>query len=190
MLPNLRDVINSLSGKETTIFSEKGNTIGFQWFGLRQVDYTKKCSCTGILGTSDCPTCSRCMSTGYLHVDYLVKGYMWLGVLGVEYQSNMGLLSTQARNLVLSHNRPVNKFDFILELDQDPDTAQVRQPFKIIKYYKVQDSVPLKGDSGRVEFWKCSLEERNIKDGKPGINGAPMKYSGNRSIPSHEIFFT
>jgi hypothetical protein len=181
MLPNLREVIASLSGKSSTFYSLKGDSIGFQWLGLRQVDYTKKCSCTGILGTSDCPSCSRCMSTGYLFSDFLVKGYMWMGILGSEFQSNMGLMSTQNRNLVVEHDRPVNKFDFILELDQDPNTSKVRQPFKVLKYYRIQDSVPIKGDSARVEFWKCSLEERNIKDGKPGIDGTGFRYGGNRS---------
>jgi hypothetical protein len=181
MLPDIREVIQSLSGKSSTIYSAKGNTIGFQWLGLRQVDYTKKCLCTGILGTSDCPTCSRCMSTGYLFSDFLVKGYMWMGILGTGYNSNMGLLSTQIRNVVVEHNRPINKFDYILELDQDPNTAKVRQPFKILKYYHIQDSVAIKGDSGRVEFWKCNVEERNIKDGRPGIDGTGFRYQGNRS---------
>jgi hypothetical protein len=90
-------------------------------------------------------------------------------------------MSTQNRNLVVEHDRPVNKFDFILELDQDPNTSKVRQPFKVLKYYRIQDSVPIKGDSARVEFWKCSLEERNIKDGKPGIDGTGFRYGGNRS---------
>jgi len=186
MLPNLREVINSLSGKTSTIYSTDGASIGFQWFGLRQPDYSKKCSCVGYLGTTDGPACSRCMSTGYLFTDTLVKGYLWMGLLGTESQSNMGILSTQIRNLVLEYDKPVNKFDYVLELDQDPNTAKVRQPFKIVKYYRVQDSVPLKGDLGRVEFWKCSVEERNIKDGRPGVDGTAFTYRGNRSYNAPE----
>ena len=155
---------------------------GFRWFGHRKADYTKKCSCISSGGiASPSPSCSRCLSTGYLFTDYLVKGYMWLGILGVEIGSAVGKISTQNRNVVLQHNRPVNKFDFILELDSDPETGNPRQPFRIMRAFKVQDSMSLLGDDSRVEFWKCSVEERTGDDGRPGEVGTSYQYGGNRS---------
>ncbi len=184
MLPDLREVIASLQGKSTPLFPLKDKGVGFQWFGLRQSDYRKKCSCKGIQGTQDNPRCNRCFSTGYLFTDYLVKGYLWMGVLGVGYNAGPGMISTDQKNVVLQHNRVINKFDHVLELDQDFDTGQIRQPFSIIRQYKVQDSVPIKGDSGRLEFWKCSIEERNIDSGRPGLLGNTYNYGGNRSNDS------
>lgn len=182
IFPSIREVIDSLAGKSTKLFaSSKDQPIGFQWFGLRQPDYNKPCTCTSSLGSSAPTNCSRCYSTGYLFTDYVVKGYSWMGLLGAEYGASMGLISTQQRNLVFQHNRTVNKFDFILELDQDPDTGTVRQPLRIIKAFRVQDATPIKGDLGRIEFWKCSIEERNIDSGLPGQEGTTFKYLGNRS---------
>lgn len=181
MLPDIRQVIDSLAGKSTLLYASKDRGVGFQWLGLRQADYSKKCSCEAVMGTSEPIKCLRCLSTGYRFTDYLVKGYMWMGLLGTEVGTKPGLISTQQRNLVVQHNRVISKFDHIIELDQDPDTGKIRQPFSILKYYRVQDSVPIKGDTGRIEFWKCSLEERNVEDGRPGIDGTTYNYWGNRS---------
>jgi hypothetical protein len=181
MLPDIREVIASLQGKATSLFSTKDKGVGFQWFGLRQSDFRRKCSCRGIQGTKDNPRCNRCYSTGYLFSDCLVKGYMWLGVLGVGYSAGPGQLSTNQKNLVVQHNRVVNKFDYVLELSQDFDTGEIRQPFEILRQYRIQDCIPIKGDKGRIEFWKCSLEERNILDGRPGMLGNTFDYGGNRS---------
>jgi hypothetical protein len=157
---------------------------GFQWVGLRQPNYSKECACVreekdGHRAPSS--TCRRCMATGYVFTDYLVKAYMWQGVLGIEFGSAAGRISTPLRNLVVQHDRPINKFDMILELDQDTDTGEIRQPFSILRHFKVQDSMPLKGDSGRIEFWKCALEERNLDDDLGNQVGTNFTYEGNRS---------
>ena len=181
MLPDIREVIDSLSGKSNPLFPNNKQPIGFQWYGLRQPDVSKRCACVGIEGTSENHTCTRCLNTGYVFTDYLVKGFSWMGTLGSEYGAKPGIISTQQKNLILRHDRPVNKFDFIMELNQDADTGVVRQPFSIMRYYRVQDSVPLKGDAARIEFWKCALEDRNVEDGIPSSGGTGYKYQGNRS---------
>jgi hypothetical protein len=181
MLPDLREVIDSLSGRSNKLFPNGKKPIGFQWFGLRQQDFSKRCGCNPIEGTSQNHTCTRCMSTGFIFTDYLVKGYFWMGVLGTEYGASPGILATQQKNIVVEHNRPINKFDFVLELDKDPNTGKPRQPFTIMKYYRVQDSLALKGDNAKTEFWKCSIEERNIESGQAQSGGTAFKYQGNRS---------
>lgn len=178
--PNIREVIDSLSGRSNKLFPNNKKSVGFQWFGLRQPDYTQPCGCIGVDGTREDPTCRRCMSTGYLFTDYLVKGYSWMGILGVEYNASPGLISTQQRNLVIEYNKPINKFDFVLELEHSP-AGVLRQPFNIMRYFRVQDSLPLKGDDSRVEFWKCALEERNIESGTAQDIGTSFTYRGNRS---------
>lgn len=177
---DIRKALASLAGIPSGLFPTSNESLGFQWYGIRQPDYTKKCSCSALLGSSGDPACTRCLNTGYLFTDYLVKGYSWLGILGFEYGTNTGVISTQNKIIVLQHNRQINKFDHILELDQEVDTGKVKQPFKITKYYRVQDVAPLKGDSARIEFWKCSIEERNIDDGRPGQLGSEFTYKVNR----------
>jgi len=181
IFPDLREVIKSLAGESNLFAPNKNREMGFQWLGLRQSDYSRKCVCQGILGTSDSPICSRCMSTGYLFTDLIVKGYTWMGVLGSAFGAAPGLISTQQRNVVVKHDRPISKFDFILELEQHPDTNQLVLPLRIHRYFQVQDALPIKGDDSKVEFWKVSLEERNIKDGRPGKQDTSFTYGGNRS---------
>lgn len=184
--PSIRETLESLVGKTNRLAPNKKEGVGFQWFGLRQPDYSKKCSCEGILGTTDSPVCKRCLSTGYLFSDKLVKGYTWMGVLGSEFMAKPGVISTQQRNLIVEYDRPISKFDFILELDQDPDTGTLRQPMKIMRYFKIQDTLPIRGDGSKLEFWKVSIEERNVLDGRPGPSDTGFNYSGNRNTPRPE----
>jgi hypothetical protein len=153
---------------------------GFQWFGLRQLDYSKPCSCK--LATDQrSGNCKRCFRLGYAFTDFIVKGYMWISALGIEFRTSTGDISTQRKNLVLKHNRPVNKFDRVLLLDTDSDTGRLRQPLKIVREFSVQDVLSLSGKNGRVEFWKCSIEERALDDGRFADQGVEFDYKGNRS---------
>lgn len=156
----------------------------FQWYALRQIDFSRPCSCTlsppdKILPT---PTCSRCFRYGYLFTDYVIKGYLWKSSLGFEFRTEVGPLSTQKSNFVAKHNRPINKFDNIMILDLDPNNGVLRQPLRIMRLYQVQDSMPLYGKDGRVEFYKCFIEERNLDDYKDGSIGTSLAYNGNRGL--------
>ncbi len=158
--------------------------VAFRWVGIRQPDYSKRCACVreqpdGHFTTSN--KCRRCLTTGYMFSDYLIKVYMWLGVLGVEFGASVGKISTQNRNMVALHERAINKFDIVLELDLDPETGALRQPFKIMRVFQVQDSMPLLAGDGKVEYWKCALEERNLDDYRAGQIGTGFDYQGNRS---------
>jgi hypothetical protein len=144
----------------------------FRWMGLRSIDYTKKCSCGSV--------CNRCMQSGYLFTDYLIKSYKWKDVLGVLFNAQPLTLSTQRENIVIRHSKTVNKRDFILELDSNPNTGILIQPLKIIRVYQVQDVAPMIGDDSRREFWKCSIEERNIDGGRPQDRGTGYTYKTNR----------
>lgn len=181
MIPDLREVIKSLSGEQNTFIPIKQD-IGFQWLGLRRTDYSKKCSCW-LKATKDSPPgCNRCMLSGYLFTDFLVKGYVWMGILGAEFGTPPGILSTQQKNVVVKYDRVINKFDYILELAQDINTGKVSQPFVILKYNRIQDVIPIKGDSGRVEFWKGTIEERQIESGRLTSPESSSDYKGNGRI--------
>ena len=155
----------------------------YQWYGLRQPDYSKQCSCTlntaeGGIRAPD-KACSRCFSTGFVFTDYIVKGYNWLGNLGAEFPSGPGVISTQANNIVINHRRPLNKGDLILILDQSND--KLVTPIDVTKQFVIQGAIPMRLDKGRIEYWRGNMEERLITDYRPGEEGTNFKYLGNRS---------
>lgn len=138
------------------------DNVGFRWVGLRSVDHSTRCDCKSEYPGFNIASCTRCMGTGFVFTDYLVKAYSWMGVFGVQFESEIGRISTQGKNCVLEHDRPVNKRDYILELDLDNNTGRPIMPFRVLKYFEVQDSSAMLGDGARVEFWRCTLEERSI----------------------------
>ncbi len=158
----------------------RGLEHNFHWYGLRQLDYTQPCACK-TLPDEQKLKCVRCFRTGYLFTDFLVKGYKWISTLGFEFRTSAGDISTQRKNFILKHDRPINKFDHVLELDSEPDTGKIRQPFKIVKTFTVQDSYAVYGKNGVTEYYRCSIEERNIDDGLFNEVGAYYSYKGNRS---------
>lgn len=155
----------------------------FQWYGLRQLDYSKKCGCSKVReeGITTSTGCSRCFRTGFLFSDFLVRGHIYTSVFGVEFTGPHGTLSTQTKYLILEWNRPIQKYSFILELDQELKTGKLAQPFKITRAFTIQDYEGLKGDNSRIEYWKCLIEERNFDDGRAGEDGTNNLYKGNRS---------
>lgn len=155
---------------------------GFSWVGLRKVDYTIACNCGDTVGGTRTPlaSCSRCMGIGHPFTDELVNGYVWRNFfVGSEFPTQLGKISTQGRSVVLQHTETVNKFDWILILDLDPETGQPRQPFSIQQSFIIVDAFALRGKDGRLEFWRCALQERNISDGRPGKGGTSFNYGTN-----------
>ncbi|RMH18624.1 MAG: hypothetical protein D6698_06745 [Gammaproteobacteria bacterium] len=137
----------------------------YRWVGLRQANRNQKCDHKG-----DAP-CPRCLNTGFVFTDFLVKAYLWISTPGVEFYSEAGRISTFRVRCVVQHDRPVNKYDMILELAADHDTGIPTQPFSIIRTYVVADSFGIRGREGKVLYWAVYLEERTTQDGKPGPRG-------------------
>jgi hypothetical protein len=158
----------------------------FQWYALRQLDFSKPCGCnvTNPDKIIRNDPCTRCFRFGYLFTDYIVKGYMWKNSMGFEFKTEIGTISTQRNNFVVKHNRPINKFDNVIVMDTHPDTGVIRQPIRMMRLFQVQDSMPLFGKDGRVEHYKCFVEERNLDDYRSGAIGTTFSYQGNRSGPA------
>jgi hypothetical protein len=98
----------------------------------------------------------------------LVKGYSWRFTDGIEFQTEVGRISTQVRNLVLESDRPIRKFDNILFLSKDLNTGELVQPFDILSVYIVQDVTPARDLKGKLEFWKCRIIESSTYGGRKG----------------------
>jgi len=163
---DLREAIEMLTGE------------GFSWMVLRQTDRSQKCACTNDMSYAG--KCRRCLGTGFPFTDMLVKGFLWARTPGVEFYTVAGKISTNLRNLVVEYNRPVKKFDQVLEISLDPDTGDPIQPYQIVRSYVLADVMPMRGKGGRVEFWKAIGEERTITDDRRGEGGTGYQHKSNR----------
>ena len=144
---------------------------GFRWLVLRQADRSKPCRYG---------PCSRCLNTGFGFTDILIKGYLWEMSPAFSFPMAAGIISTSVKNLVVKFNRPLQKFDQVIEISLDPDTGEVVQPFEIIRTYLLSDANPLRGKGGRVEFWSAIAEERTLTDDRRGEEGPGYQHTSNR----------
>ena len=151
-------------------FKELRDNVGFKWIALRSVDLTKPCTeCERKMPDNyDQPYagCKRCIGIGYLYVDKLIKGYRYQNTPGMDVSENVGLINVQSQIYLLQHDSQPKPVDWILELQLNEKTLIPVQPFKIVSAFKINDSTPLRGDDGRIEFWRCVCEEKNFTIGK------------------------
>jgi hypothetical protein len=143
---------------------------GFHWIALRSVDLSRPCSkCKDEIDPqySDVSIqCSVCLGIGYSYIDKLTKGYGFRGATAIDQRTNVVMINTENIVWVLQHNIYPKNSDYILELDLDESTGIPKQPFSIIKAYKIQDAQSMLGDDRRIEFWSCYTEESNIDLGR------------------------
>jgi hypothetical protein len=97
-----------------------------------------------------------------------------------SFNMDAGLISTAVKNLVVEYNRPVKKFDQVLEITLDEDTGEAEQPFEVVRAYLLSDVTPMRGRHGRIEFWSAVAEERTLTDDTGGEIGTGYKYRSNR----------
>lgn len=147
--------------------------LSFGWVALRSADLNKKCSkCLSIKSQYGevSPTCVSCLGTGHSYVDKLISGHKTLALPGIDFKAEIGGINTTVQYYYLEHSTKPKTTDFILELDTDVTTGVPRQPFRIVRAYKITDSQPLRGDRGRIEYWKCLVKEQNFARGKPIVS--------------------
>ena len=142
---------------------------GFKWVALRAAQLDQPCNqCiirAGELYETTPSTCMKCLNTGYLFVDKLVRGYSYLTAAGRDFLSSVGNINTDLVIYIIEHNTRAKEGDYICELDIDESTETPRQPFKIIRTFKIQDSMDIRCDDGRIEYLKNYCEEYNFDKG-------------------------
>lgn len=140
---------------------------GFFWVALRYVDLTKPCtSCKDTAGQQYediANECTSCMGIGFLYTDKIVKTYSVMSSEGRDKLSSIGIINTKLKVWYFKHDVFPKATDYILELDTDQETGELRRPFSINRAHKIMDSQPLFGDESLVEFWRCYVEEANLK---------------------------
>jgi hypothetical protein len=130
----------------------------FAWYGFRHQDVNKACKHAN---DDDKRNCKRCMGSGFLFTDYLVKAYISLSSPGVEYIASVGKLSTSTKYAYISSAYEIAKGDYLIELELDRKTGIPIQPFTIREKYVIGASpMPIRGKNGRLVYWKCFIEER------------------------------
>jgi len=140
------------------------------WVALRCVDLGTPCTeCSKVIDVHhEQPprSCTSCLGIGYSFVDKLVKAYRYRPLYGVDTKTMVGVINTQTRVYILEHGQQPKQVDWILELELNSDNQPV-QPFRVTSRFKIQDAMPMRGDDdGRIEYWHCIAEERNLDDGK------------------------
>lgn len=153
--------------KELKVLME---TSGFRWVALRTTQLDQPCTeCVKrTLPQYDGPpgSCMKCLNTGHLFVDKLVKGYSYLPAAGRDFLSDIGVINTETVVFILEQGSKPKTGDLVCELDLDEATGTPRQPFAIRRVFKIQDSKEMRGDDGRIEFFKTYCEEYNLDVGQ------------------------
>lgn len=153
--------------------------LGFAWVSLRSVDLSKRCTeCTRTIEPqydTPSPSCTKCMGTGYLFVDKLIKSFRIRYISGTQISTEIGATSTDSNRYFIQHNERPKNTDFIMELDLDESTRLPRQPFRIRRAFKIQDAEPLRGTNGRIEYWSCMTEERSYDLGRDIVSAIHNK---------------
>jgi len=144
-------------------------TSGFRWVALRTAQLDQPCTqCTKRTEPqyeSPPGSCMKCLNTGFLFIDKLVKGYSYLPAAGRDFLSDIGVINTETVVYILQSGAKPKTGDYICELDTDELTGVLRQPFVIRHVFVIQDSKEMRGDDGRIEFFKTYCEEHNLDKG-------------------------
>lgn len=153
--------------KDIEVIKKNG---GFRWISLRSVDLTKRCTeCLKKLGPQyedPAADCTLCMGIGYPFIDKLVKAFRYLSAPGFDFLSSIGTVNTKTVVYILEHDAFPKNTDYIIELDLDESTGIPRQPFSIRGMFKINDSHDMRGKDGRIEFFRCYVEEHNFDRGR------------------------
>ncbi len=146
------------------------DTVGFVWAALRSQKLDQECSeCIRYIGgqyDQPNPGCKTCMGTGHPYIDKIVKLYRYLSTPGFDHRSSIGNISTRVDKCYLEHDETPKEGDYVLELEINEKTQIPIQPFNVIRAFEVEDAHANRGVNGRVEFWTCRIEERNLEIGK------------------------
>ena len=149
------------------------DSVGFYWLALRSVALDEPCiECSKTVGGNydqPDPNCSTCLGIGYTWVDKIVKGFTYQFAPGFDFRAEIGMLNTQSRIYMLEHDAMPKNLDHILELDLNEATGRPKQPITINRSFKIQGAFPQRGDKGRIELWRCFVEERNFDQAGEGV---------------------
>lgn len=146
------------------------DSVGFRWVALRSVNLSVEAK----EAKKPLPDQYDQSEPGYdnvvenhYYIDKLVRGFSYLAQPGFDFQTQIGNVNTKLRVFIIEHDKKPKNTDYILELVLNEDSGTPKQPFTINRVWKIQDAEPMrggqpKGPRGRIDFWRCFVEETNL----------------------------
>jgi hypothetical protein len=119
---------------------------------IRRVDKTQRCSCWDYLKQEADRTCGECSGSGWLTYDIIRKS-LKKKYIGKEETQEYGQIEFDSTLFFFEHNVALSEEDSIIEVETD-DCGVIASPVRILKRHSIKDVEPLKGNNGRVEFYK------------------------------------
>jgi len=110
-------------------------------------------------GLTDAPDT---ITSGYTYTDHITKARKSpVGILGGsdEAGSPIGLITVPKYIFYLRYSMDPRELDWIVELAIDETTLEPIKPFKITKYYDIQDVGEQRGVDGKIIYYRCLCEE-------------------------------
>ncbi len=110
-------------------------------------------------GLTDAPDT---ITSGYTYTDHITKARKSpVGILGGsdEVGSTIGLITVPKYIFYLRYSMDPRELDWIVELAIDETTLEPIKPFKITKYYDIQDVGEQRGIDGKIIYYRCLCEE-------------------------------
>lgn len=111
-------------------------------------------------------TCMACLNTGHLFIDKLLSVYSYKASSGYERLAEIGVITADAMIYIVQGGHHPKEGDKICELDLDEDTGEPKQPFRIRRIFNIQNAKELRGEDGRIEYFKLYCEEYNLDRGQ------------------------
>ena len=132
------------------------------WVALRKVLLNPRSPNVDSPTGEGSPDAADTTISGYTYTDHLtVARKSPAGISGgsEEIGSALGLVTVPKFVFYLRYNMDPRELDWIVELDIDEVTLEPIKPFKITKYYDIQDVGELRGTDGKIMYYRCLCEE-------------------------------
>lgn len=122
------------------------------WGVHRSALLNKKCPCLSRDNGKTNSACRRCLGTGHMFVDYIVK--LDKRTFSPEFVRDAGVGEARVGDFryYLERIVPVKQDDLILEVELDESTLLPVQPFRIREAYRVKAVEDMRDRGGRLEF--------------------------------------
>jgi hypothetical protein len=97
-------------------------------------------------------------TSGYTYTDHLTLTRKSSGDVRPEMATQLGTATAARFAFYFRHNMNPKELDWVVELELDSTTREPIKPFKIVKYYDIQDVHEMRGPDGKIIYYKCLCE--------------------------------
>ena len=124
---------------------------------VRNVDKTQRCPCWDPIKEEADQNCKRCSGNGWLIYDKVYKTVK-RKYIGKEEVDPAGQYEYDTSLFFFEHDAVLSEEGSLIEVVTD-DMGNMASPVKYIKRHTIKDVEPLRGNHGRVEFYKLFVSK-------------------------------